>query len=123
TAKRVARRDRVLESVSNPGAWGAAVRVLAARKTPGAAEALLAFIPGAHDDGAEDHIRLALAVLGIKDGKAAPALVTALGDKEPSRRRAAGYVVGQSTDAAERRGAAELLADADHRVRFFTAAG
>jgi HEAT repeat protein len=100
----------------------AAARVLAARKPDGAAEVLLAYIPSAADEDVEEAAVAALAAVGLRDGKALPAVTAAMKDKEPARRAAAASVVGRG-DAEQRKAAAALLQDADAKVRFHAAMG
>jgi hypothetical protein len=119
----VARRARrCIEAIeAEADLAGPAVRVLAARKPAGAVEALLACAPFA-DEAAEEDLRQAVAALGRVNGKAVPALVTALADAEPARRALAVGVVGRAADPTERRAAARLLDDPDAAVRFQAAA-
>jgi hypothetical protein len=67
----------------------AALRLLAARKPAGAAEALLAFLPCVADDSVEEETRAALAAVAVRNGKPEPAVIAALADADASRRSAA----------------------------------
>ena len=66
-----------------------AARVVALRKPPGAAEALLAYLPFCDDEGMLPEIQSALNAVAYPDGKPALALVKALEDKDAVRRGAA----------------------------------
>ncbi len=72
---------------SAPSLPAAAARVLAQKKTPAAAEALLDFLPFADDDNILDEIKAALATLATRDGKVDSAFLHALDDKSSSLRR------------------------------------
>jgi hypothetical protein len=76
----------------------AAVRLLGARRPEGAAEALLALLPGAEDVVAVE-IRSALVTLAQAPGGPDPALVRALQDNDPGRRAAAAGVLGRDGGA------------------------
>jgi HEAT repeat protein len=65
----------------------AAARVLAQKKVPGAAEALLDFLPFADDENVMEEIKVALTSLATRDGKVDPAFLRALDDKGSSLRR------------------------------------
>jgi HEAT repeat protein len=67
----------------------AAARLVARHRPEGAAEALLAALPGAEDEPALDELRQALAAVARRDGQPDPALLRALGDELPLRRAAA----------------------------------
>jgi HEAT repeat protein len=116
-ARRAADCLRAIESGGELALAAAAARVLAHRKPDGAVEVLLAYLPGAPDEDVEEAVVVALAIVGLRDGKADPALVAALKDKEASRRAAAASIVGRA-GAEQRKAVAPLLEDADARVRF-----
>lgn len=80
--------QRCLQAMEqNPGQLSsAAARLLALRRPPGAAEALLTFLPWAEDEGVIEEIRLALASVAFTGGKADPALLKAVQDGSPVRR-------------------------------------
>src|SRR5262249_36140532 len=116
----VRRATRCIEQIEGgPGAGlpAAAVRLLAKKRPDGAAAQLLRYVPFADDESVEEEVRTALVSLGLREGKADAALVEALKDAEPARRAAAAFVVGRSSDAAQRKAALALLEDADRRVR------
>src|SRR5262249_7943539 len=76
----------------------AAVRVLAARRPASAIEALLAYLPQAQDEALEEEIVVALAALGVRDGRPDPALVEVAADKLPLRRLAAATALARAGD-------------------------
>src|SRR5262249_46223025 len=82
----VARRARhcvkAIEDPANAILTAAAVRVLAARRPAGTVEVLLAFAPFDDEETTVEEVRVALAALGLREGKAVPALLTALTDRE-----------------------------------------
>jgi hypothetical protein len=123
----IARRSRAcleeIEQGPGPTLPAAAVRVLQRRKPVGAVQALLAYAPHAEDASVEDEVNNALVVLGVREGKADPALVAALVDREPARRAAAAFAVGRTADADQHAAAACLGSDPDPTVRYRAALG
>src|SRR5262245_4956800 len=67
----------------------AAVRLLAARRPAGTAEALLAYLPHAEGDTVMDELKNALTAVAYDRGKADPAVIKALTDEHPLRRASA----------------------------------
>jgi hypothetical protein len=112
-----------IESGPGPDLIGAAVRVLQRRKPPGAIEALLGFTPHIDDLAIEDEVFNAVAALGMRDGKPDPALLEALGDKEPIRRAAAAFALGRAGQPGLRAAIAGLGHDPDPVVRLHAARG
>jgi hypothetical protein len=96
----------------------AAVRVLAQKPAPGAAEALLNYLPAAESEAVVEEVRSALAALAVRDGKADPALVAALGDKVPVKRAAAGVALARTNLPEQVPAVRKLLQDGDAGVRF-----
>jgi HEAT repeat protein len=92
-------------------------RLVALRKPPGAAEAMLAFLPFGEDENILLEIQSALAAIAVRDGKVEPALVKALDDKLPLRRAVAGAALWQGGVADQRPAVRKLLQDADPSVR------
>jgi len=91
------RAKRCLEAILNEGATTiAAARMLAGKKPPRATEALLAFLPRAASPDVDREIRYALHVLAKSNGRPDSALMKALEDKEPRRRRAAAEALGRA---------------------------
>jgi HEAT repeat protein len=122
----IARRaERCLETIDDVpfvAQLTAAARLMADRRPDGAAEALLAYLPSAEDEAVEESVLVALAVVGLRDGKPEAAVAAALTDKEPLRRAGAAYVLGRATATEDRRPLARLLNDGDARVRHQAAA-
>jgi HEAT repeat protein len=92
-------------------------RLVALRKPPGAAEAMLAFLPFAEDENVLDEITAALAAVAVHDGKVEPALVKAVDDRLPLRRGVAGVALWQAGVAQQRPAVRKLLQDPDGDVR------
>jgi HEAT repeat protein len=101
-----------------PEVLPAAVRVLADRKPAGAVECLLGYLPTGESEGTGDEVRNALTALAVQDGKPDKTLVTALKDKEPLRRAAAGEALTRAAAADTRQEVAALLKDSDPGVRW-----
>jgi HEAT repeat protein len=98
----------------------AALRLLALRKPPGAAEALLAYLPFAEEDYLDD-IKSSMAVLALRDGKPDPALLRALSSSHPGVRGAAAEALAEIGGPDAKPAIAKLLADTDLTVRLRTA--
>src|SRR5262249_20467348 len=78
---------KLLTSLEDDNLAGAAVRLLAARRPQGTAEALLAYLPHADNETVLNDIKAALPAVALDDkGKPAPALLKALEDPHPLRR-------------------------------------
>ena len=99
----------------------AAARVLTDRKPPQAVAVLLAFLPDAADTMEEDAIVAALTILGVRGGKADPALVAALTDKLPLRRAVAAEVLASVDETKQRAAVRKLLTDPERAVRLHVA--
>jgi hypothetical protein len=95
----------------------AAARLVARRKPDKAVEVLLAYLPSAEDEMVAEEVRATLGALALKDGKADPALVAALGDKSPARRAAAAAALCQAKATDHLPAVRKLLEDADATVR------
>ncbi len=96
----------------------AAIRLLARRKPDGAASALLDFLPAAGEEELVEQARLALADLAVRDGKADPALVRALGDASALKRGAAAFALGRSAVADQLPAVRKMQQDPDPLVRY-----
>lgn len=116
-AHRVARCLRIIDSGSELVLAEAAARLLAVRKPAGTTAVLLAYLPAVAEEYVLDSLLASLASVGVTDGKADPALVRALEDREPVRRAAAAHVLGRAVPA-QRAAVVRLLADRDPQVRF-----
>jgi len=85
----------VLDKDKMPPLSPVAPRLVALRQPPGAAEALLAFLPSAEDEAIVGEVQATLAAVAMHDGKPEPALVQALDDKQPLRRAVAAAALWQ----------------------------
>ncbi len=121
-ARRAARCIEEIEQSPTPLLVASVARLAAASRPAGAADALVAILPWVEDESAEDAVIQSLAAVGIKDKVAEPGVVKAAGDKNPIKRAAAGYVLGQAAPVQQLT-AVHLLTDADARVRFWSAEG
>jgi len=95
----------------------AAIRQLARTKDAGAADVLLAYLPTGEQENVADEVREALVGLALRDGKAEPALVAALADKEAVRRAAAGSALARVKAADALPAVRKLLEDPDAKVK------
>ena len=91
-----------MEKVPHAAAAAAAVRGVVKLRPPGAAAALLGFLPLADSDALVEEIRGALVALAVTGGKAEPALVAALSDTFAVRRGAAYVALVEGGPAGER---------------------
>src|SRR5205823_6399930 len=105
-----------IESGAELNRIAAAARVLQERRPRGATPVLLAYLPAAGDETAEDALLRALLVVGVEDGKPDPVLEKALTDKDMLRRTAAAYVQGRAVPG-QRAAVRRLFADPEPRVR------
>jgi hypothetical protein len=112
-----------LEKHSRPSASCAAARLLRIRAPAGAVEVLLRYLSEAEDDSVAEEVLCTLAVLGVNEGKVAPALIEAHGDREPARRAAAALVLGRSGTREQRAIVQAMLTDSRPLVRFRAAQG
>ena len=99
-----------------------AARLLASRKSPGAAEALLGYLPVADNDQVFEGIVSALVSLSFRDGKADPAVLAALKSPKAFTRAAAARALCQTGGVPCWKAVRPLLADSDPTVRFQVAA-
>ncbi len=95
-----------------------AARWLAVRKSPGAAEALLSYLPVADNDQVFEEIVSALGSLSILDGKADPSLLAALKSPKAFIRATAARALCKAGSAPSRKAVRPLLTDSDPAVRF-----
>lgn len=122
-SRRAARCLDAIENGSEVALAEAAARLLAERRPEGATEVVLDYLPFVCDEVVEDELQKTLVSVGLRDGKADPALINALKSKSPQLRAAAALVVARSSAPAERDDAKLLLKDADAMVRFEAARG
>ena len=99
-----------------------AARLLASRKSPGAAEALLGYLPVADNDQVFEEIVSALGSLSFLDGKADPALLAALKSPKAFIRAAAARALCKAGGIPSWKAVRPLLTDSDPAVRFQVAA-
>jgi HEAT repeat protein len=109
--RRIGQQDR------GPAVTLAAVRVLAARKPPAAAETLLAFLPFAENSAVADEVVDSLGGLAARGGKPEPVLVAALKDAAPVKRAAAAEALCRAGLLPRVPAVRKLLTDADGAVR------
>lgn len=102
---------------SDPIVTVAAIRLLAMRKSAGAAEVLLAYLPSAPDEAVAQETRAALAAVAFRDGKPDKALLQALKDKDPQRQAVAAALVGPGGNAQEVPGQRLLLPGFKHAAK------
>jgi HEAT repeat protein len=108
---------RQLAKGSDPNVIAAAARLLGARKPTGAAEVLLAYLPGAPGEAVAEAVGTALAAVAVTDGKADPAAVKALEDKLAVKRAAAAVALCRGGAKDELPAVRKLLKDAEASVR------
>lgn len=92
-------------------------RLVAFRRPAGAVEAMIDFLPFSDDESVTQEIQTALNMLAYQDGKAAPALLTALKDKVAARRVAAAEALASRVGAKELEDVRVLLKDEDQSVK------
>ncbi len=97
--------------------------MLAARKAPGAIEALLRYLPNAEDGWMEEEVLTSLGRLAIRQGEPDAKLLAALKDAVPARRGGVLYLLGRRGNAAQRAVVRAFLADADPLLRQRAAQG
>ncbi len=100
----------------------ALTRLVALRKPPGAAEAILAYLPAQDDDGLrEGELQMALAAVACSNGEANPVVLKALTDSSPTRRIAAARALCSVPKPDHLDKVRRLLEDADPAVRLAVA--
>jgi len=120
-ARRAQRCVEEIEQTPYASIMAAAAQVAAVRPAPGLSEALLGCLPWVDDEPAQEILFQTLATVGRKARVADPVVLAAAGDKEPLRRAAAAFVLGQAIQD-QRPPVRALLADSDARVRYQAAA-
>jgi hypothetical protein len=101
----------------------AAARLLRVRAPAGAVAALLDYLPWADGEAVEEEVVQTLLAVGVRDGRADPALVAALRQKSAPRRAAAAQVLGRAGSDEQKVEVRRLLADLDPHVRLRSARG
>jgi HEAT repeat protein len=99
-----------------------AARLLASRKSLGAAETLLGYLPVADNDQVFEEIVSALGSLSFLDGKVDPGLLAALKSPKAFTRAAAARAVCKAGSVPSWRAVRPMLTDSDPSVRFQVAA-
>jgi HEAT repeat protein len=107
----------VLDKGGTANVPAVAARLVALRKPAGAADALLAYVPFIEDDTAADEVQMALTALAFRDGRAEPALLSALDDKIGLRRAAAAEALCQAGSPEQHLLLRKLLKDPEPAVR------
>ncbi len=95
----------------------AAARLLAVRQPDGAAETLLAFLPGPYDDDVVEEVQAALVALARGDGRRNPLFVAALTSATPAQRTAAAVALCRASPIEDRSSVRRLLQDKEASVR------
>jgi HEAT repeat protein len=95
-----------------------AARLLASRKSPGAAEALLGYLPVADNNQVFEEIVSALGSLGFPDGRVDPALLAALKSPRAFIRAAAARALCKAGSIPSWKAVRPMLTDSDPDVRF-----
>jgi hypothetical protein len=117
--RRLERSIRTIrESDVGPHVVAAAVRVASPRNPKGIVESLLAYLPFADDESVVDEMRAALTKLAVTEGKADPAVLTALKDRSAIRRAIAAEALARSVYRDHKDAIKKTLSDADPMVRF-----
>ena len=99
----------------------ALARLVALRKPPGAAEAILAYLPCQNEDGLREALQNALAAVAFTNGEANPVLLKALTDSSATRRIAAARALCTVPQPDHLEKARRLLQDTDPAVRLAVA--
>jgi HEAT repeat protein len=99
----------------------ALARLVALRKPPGAAAAILAYLPSQDEDSLREALQNALAAVAFSNGEANPVLLKALTDKSATRRIAAARALCTVPQPDNLEKARALLQDADPAVRLAVA--
>jgi hypothetical protein len=112
-----------IESETTRQLSSAVIRRLAAQKSADTSELLLDYLPFAEDDTVVEEVIAGLAVLAVREGKPEPALLKALGDRNPAIRTAAVDALCRAEVKDARPAVRKLLADPDLSVRLRAARG
>jgi hypothetical protein len=96
---------------------------LVERRTPGAVDVLLRFLPFVADGKLQEEVWYGVDALASREARMDPALLAALEDPSPARRAAAACIVGRQGTAAQKRAVEQLLRDTDPGVRLRAAQG
>jgi HEAT repeats len=99
----------------------ALARLVGLRKPPGAARAILAYLPSLGDDGLREELQNALAAVAFSRGDADPVVLKALTDSSATRRIAAARALCTVPKPDHLQQARRLLQDTDPAVRLAVA--
>jgi hypothetical protein len=119
-----ARARQCLGNIEGPAGVAlttAALRLLARQRPPGAADVLLAYLPFAEDPRVLDEATDALRAVAFTNGHADAAVLQAVQDPVPLRRRVAGELLARGGGAEGRQAARPLLQDPRPTVRLHIA--
>lgn len=105
-----------LRTEHSPAVAAAAARLLALRKPPGAAEALLNFLPGPYAEGVTEDVQTALVAVARPDGRPDPIFLANLTSPVPARRSAAAVTLCRAGAVEQRPAVRKLLRDEDSTV-------
>jgi hypothetical protein len=109
--------QRITQADQNFEVLTAAIRLLAARRPPGAVPTLLDYLPFADADRLTDEVGHTLVALAVSDGQPDKALVAALSSKDPLLRGAAGEALCRAGVASQKESVRKLLHDPEANVR------
>jgi hypothetical protein len=101
--------DKIAEVHGPEGLLVAALRLVALKRPPGAAEVLLALAPSLSDEADMRELHGALAAVALRDGKPDRAVEKALDDRDPARRAAAAAALGKDGGAFEKQPGRRVL--------------
>jgi HEAT repeat protein len=121
-ARRARRCLERIQKSPHPSLSVLAALLVKERRPPGAVSVLLDYLPNVEDEALEETWLDVLRAVAWRAGRADPVLFAALKDKRAVYRAAAAQVLGRGDDAKARQRVAPLLADAEARVRFESAA-
>jgi HEAT repeat protein len=105
------------EKEPRAGLAAAALRLVALRKSAGAAAVLLSYAPFAEDEVVAGDLLTTLTVLAVRDGNPHPIVLNALKDEQPLRRALAAEALCRAGVGAKRADVEQLLKDGDAGVR------
>lgn len=121
TSRRAERCLSAIEQAPYASLLTAAAHVASHRRPDGAAEAMLACLPWVEDESVEEALFDALLKTTQKENAIDGVLTAAATDREPTRRAAAAFVLGQAWPRHAKL-SRQLLADSNPKVRFHAAA-
>jgi hypothetical protein len=108
---------------ASPKLAAAAARLMRVRKPDGCLTVLLAYLPFAADEQAEDEVLTSIAILAVKNDKVDSSLAAALKDPVAARKGVAALLLGRSGSVDEKKAVTALLDDGDTLIRLRAAQG